>query len=373
MNVIGVIAEYNPLHNGHVYHINKIKEMFPDSIIVLVMSGNFTERGDVSVINKWDKTRVALDYVDLVVELPFVFATQGADVFAHGAVGILNALNVDYLVFGSECDDVDYLKALASIQVNNKKYDLLVKKFMECGFNYPTSMSRALNELSGNSVFLPNDILGVCYIKEIMKLNSSIIPLTIKRTSDYNSLDTSSSVISATAIRRSLHNNDDISSFVPSRVLPYIRNIDINSLFCFLKYKIITEDDLTVYETVDFGINYRIKKYIDRSFSFDELIANVKTKYYTYNRLKRMFLHILCGFTKEENLLCKDIHYIRVLGFNSFGKSYIHNLKKSCSLPIISNFNGINDVMLDIENRSSKIYSFLEEDFSEFEKPVIRQ
>ena len=111
MKTIGIICEYNPFHNGHIYHINKIKEMFPDSTIVLVMSGNFTERGDASIINKWDKTDVALNNgIDLVIELPFVFATQSADIFAYGACSILNYLKVDYLVFGSESGDIDMLK-----------------------------------------------------------------------------------------------------------------------------------------------------------------------------------------------------------------------------------------------------------------------
>jgi len=119
---VGIIVEYNPFHNGHLYHIEKIKEMYPDATIVAVMSGNFTQRGEASILNKWDKTELALFYgVDLVVELPFVFATQGADIFAKGSVELLNYLDVDYLVFGSESNDLNKLKELADIQVNNKK------------------------------------------------------------------------------------------------------------------------------------------------------------------------------------------------------------------------------------------------------------
>ena len=124
MKSVGIICGYNPFHNGHLYHLNKFKEMFPDFTIILVMSGNFTERGDMSIINKWDKTDIALHYgVDLVIELPFVFASQSADIFARGSIQILNSLNVDYLVFGSESNDISKLIEMAKIQLYNKKYN----------------------------------------------------------------------------------------------------------------------------------------------------------------------------------------------------------------------------------------------------------
>ena len=147
MTTIGIICEYNPFHNGHIYHIKKIKEMYKDSIIILVMSGNFTQRGDISIINKWDKTKIALENnIDLVIELPFVFATQGADVFAKGAIQILNNLKVDKLIFGSECNNISELKELAKIQLQ-ENYNTLVKKYLEKGLNYPTAMSKALKDL----------------------------------------------------------------------------------------------------------------------------------------------------------------------------------------------------------------------------------
>ena len=218
---IGIICEYNPFHNGHIYHINKIKEMYPDSRIILVMSGNFLQRGDVSLINKWDKTHIALDYVDLVVELPFVFSTQGADKFAHGAIQILDYLGVDKLVFGSECNDISFLKKMASIQLNSVDYNSLVKKYIDEGKNYPTAMSIALKDNGGELIDSPNDILGLCYIKEIINLNSSIEPVCIKRTSDYHSSELNS-ICSASAIREAIQNNKDISSYVPSKCLDFI-------------------------------------------------------------------------------------------------------------------------------------------------------
>lgn len=355
METIGIICEYNPFHNGHLYHLDKIKEMYSDSRIILVMSGNFLQRGDCSLINKWDKTRIALEFgVDLVVELPFVFATQSADVFAHGAVSILNNLGVNKIVFGSECNDIELLWKMADIQINNKQYDEYVCKYMDLGYNYPTSMSYALKDLGGFSVSEPNDILGLCYIKEILIQNSNIEPICIKRTSDYNSDKLDSTVVSARAIRNLIKEGLDYSKYVPYN--NYISNCFIDKYFYYLKYKILTSD-ISLYQTVDEGIKYRIDKYIVNCNSLEELIDKVKTKRYTYNRLKRMFLHILCSFTKEEANMCKDIHYIRVLGFNDVGRNYLKNIKKSCDIPIITNFSSMKDIMLDIEFRVNVVYS----------------
>ena len=374
---IGIICEYNPFHNGHVYHINEIKRLYPNSRIILVISGNFLQRGDVSLINKWDKTKIALEYgIDLVVELPFVFATQGADKFAHGAIQILDSLGVDKLVFGSECNDIDLLRRMADIQVNNSDYDILVKKYVLDGVNYPSAMSMALKDLGGISIDSPNDILGLCYIKEIISMGSRIEPVSIKRTSDYHSNDLSS-ICSASAIREAIKNDTDISSYVPTLSLKYIdRNCNIDKCFSFFKYKVITCSDLSRYVTVDDGIISRIKDNIYSCNSLDEFIDCVKTKRYTYNRIKRMFVHILCDFTDLENSECLDIHYIRVLGFNSSGRDYLNSIKKDCSVPIISNFSGMKDIMLDIEFRSSCVYSLIfNYDMSlEFKnKPIIKQ
>ena len=136
VKVIGLIAEYNPFHNGHLYQINKIKEMYPDSILIAVVSSSFTQRGDISILNKWDKTNIALDNnIDIVIELPFVYATQGSDIFGKGAVQILNNLNIDTLVFGTEEEDISNIIKAAEVQLNNKEYDNLVKKYRGEGLN----------------------------------------------------------------------------------------------------------------------------------------------------------------------------------------------------------------------------------------------
>ena len=358
MKSVGIICEYNPFHNGHLYHINKVKELYPDYTIVLVMSGNFTQRGDVSIINKWDKTEIALHYgVDIVIELPYVFATESADKFAKASIEILDQLNVDCIVFGSESNNIEKLKEIADIQLNNKKYDKLVKEYLSEGINYPTALSKAIYTLTNKKIDKPNDILALSYIREIIKQEADIEPISIKRNNDYNSLELNDGMTSASSIRYALENNEDISSYVPDKTKEYLDNpMFNNNYFSLLKYKILTEKDLSIYQTVDEGIGSRIKKMILKSNSLDELIENVKTKRYTHNKIKRMLIHILCGFTKKQALKMKNSEYIRILGFNENGRIYLNKVKKTSKLPIITGYSNIKSDILDLELKVSQIY-----------------
>ena len=174
MNIIGLIAEYNPLHLGHIYQINKIKELYPNSILIVITNSCFSQRGEINILNKWNKTKLCLDNnIDLIVELPFVYATQSADIFAKGALHILNKLEIDTLVFGSESNDINKLYEIAKTQINNPKYDVLVKKHLDNGINYPTALSKALKEILNYTTNEPNDLLAISYIKEILRNNRS--------------------------------------------------------------------------------------------------------------------------------------------------------------------------------------------------------
>ena len=372
MRKIGIICEYNPFHNGHIYHLNKIKEMYPDSLIILVMSSSFTERGEISILNKWEKTDIALNYgVDLVVELPFIYATQSSDIFSKGAIAILKELKVDTIVFGSESNDANKLKMLADIALNNKDYDKIVKSYLDKGENYPTSLSLALKDITNQEITLPNDLLGLSYTKEIIKQKANIEIVTIKRTNDYHSLNLNNDMASATAIRKNLH-NPDIVKYVPKETYHYLQNKkDNNNYFNFLKYKILTEQEgISKYQTVDEGLHNRILKYIDEVNTIDELILKIKTKRYTYNKLQRMATHILCGLTKEE--ACHlTLKYIRVLGFNTQGKKYLNSIKKEIKIPIITNYEKKYAELLKLETKVDKLYALImEEDNSYKRKPI---
>ena len=361
MKAIGIIAEYNPFHNGHLYHLNKIKEMYPDYTIVLVMNGNFTERGEVTIIDKWKRRDIALELgIDLVIELPFPFSTQSADFYAYGAITTLEKLGVEKVVFGSESDNIEDLKLIAETQLNNDEFDKLVKIYCKLGNNYPTALSLALDDLVGKKITTPNDLLGISYIKTILKNNYKIIPETIKRTNNYHDKELNNTFSSATSIRESLKEDLDITNQVPLNTLKRLSNLHyMDMYFNILKYKIITEDNLEIYQTVETGMNKKLKEVITKVNTYDELIKSIKSKKDTYNKISRMLLHILCNFTKKDANSFKDITYIRILGFNKTGKEYLNNVKKDLDVPIISKITREKDPMLEFELNTTKIYDLI--------------
>ena len=334
---IGIICEYNPFHFGHIYHINKIKEMYPDSNIILVLSGPICQRGDLSTINKFDKADIALEFgIDLVVELPFKFI-QSADIFAKGSIEILNKLKCEKIVFGSESNDIELLTTLAKTQINNKNFDKLVKEYTSNGLNYPTALSKSLKKLVGKTVDTPNDILGITYIKEIIKNNYNIEPITIKRTTDYNSKKIEGKISSATSIRELIKERKDYKKYVPKYTHKYLNNpIFLDDYFDYIKYQIVINNDLTVFQDIDEDLSNRIKKYIDSSNNLDELINNIKAKRYTYNKIKRILTHILFNIKKED--INNKLEYIRILGFNKKGKNILNKVKKEIDIPILTNY-----------------------------------
>ena len=361
MKAIGIVAEYNPFHNGHIYQIEKIKEKYPDYCIIVVMCGNCTERGEVTIIDKWKRTKIALENkVDLVVELPFPFATQSADFFSYGAITILEYLQVEKVIFGSESDNIKDLSLIAKTQIENDEFEKLVKIYSKMGNNYPTAISLAIKDLTGKTIKTPNDLLGVSYIKTILKNNYKIIPETIKRTNDYHDINLEENISSGTSIRKYIKENKDIKNQIPKEELTYFDKIyDIEDYFPLLKYKIITEKDLSIYQTVEEGIENLLKKEILTVNSIEELKLKVKSKRFTYNKISRILLHILFNFTKEDAKKYNKITYIRVLGFNNKGKDYLNKIKKKLKVPIISKIKREKDPMLEFEMNTTKIYDIL--------------
>ena len=318
MNIIGLVAEYNPLHNGHIYQIKKIKEIFPDSVIVLVLNGYFLERGEISFLSKEDKVRYALNNgIDIVLELPVVFGCQAADIFSYQSIYLLNKLNIDTLVFGSESGDIKTIRKIGVMQ-QDSGYNKLVKDYLNKGLNYPTAMARALDI---DFEFNPNDLLGISYLKAIDKINPRIKAVTIKRTSSYHDLESNSNIISASNIRNKFLSNVDVSPYTPY----FARMIkpNMNEYFKLLKSKILTDTKLDSYLDVTEGLDYRLKKVIRNCNSLDELINKLKSKRYTYNKISRTLVHILLGITPEVN---KYDSYLKVLGFSKAGSNYLKSL-----------------------------------------------
>lgn len=347
MKIVGIIVEYNPLHNGHIHHINKIKELAKPDCIIACMSSSLTMRADLSLFNKFDKTKQALDAaIDIVLELPFVYSMQRADIFAKNAVLILNQFRVDEIWIGSEGNDPYIYEKCYNVLKDKDDY---IQEELKKGISY--------KEITNNLFPLKsNDLLGYSYYKAIKDNNLNIELKTIKREAS-NYLDTTptdSNITSALAIRSNL---DLLKQYTPSFVYENKNNIlDENKLFKYLKYRILSTGitDLKSIFFVDEGIENRLYD-IYKYNSLSDFINYLTTKRYTSSRIKRMLMFILINATKDEmNIInSNDINYARLLGYNDTGKKYINSIKKEILL--YSNIKeGIN-LSLDLELRLSKL------------------
>lgn len=351
MEIIGIICEYSPFHNGHVYHLKKIKELYPESIIILVINGYFLERGEISLISKYDKTLVALENnVDIVLELPVLFGTQSADTFAYTAVKILNEFKVNRIIFGSESNDINAIKNIASKSLENT-YSPEIKKLLDEGINYPTALAKSL-KTSFN--FLPNDLLGISYVKSILQINNNIVSETIQRTNDYLDTVSNNSIISASNIRNKLALNENISEYLPSSALAKINNINYVLYFNIIKGIILQNNNLDAILDVDEGMENRLYEGISKTNNLKDFIEFLKTKRYTYNRINRMLIHIILGIKKCDAK--NQLEYINVLGFNKIGEKYLNSIKKDMSLSITKNKKSIINIY---EAKASLVYDML--------------
>ena len=357
MASVGIIAEYNPFHNGHLYRIHKIKEKYPDDTIIIAMSGNFTQRGEPAIIDKWERTNLAIENgADLVVEIPYIFATQSADYFSYAGITLLEKLKVDKLIFGSESNNLEDLTEIAKAELEQKDFDKLVKIYVKLGNNYPTALSLALKDLTGKEISTPNDILGITYIKTILKHNYNIKPYSIKRNNSYHEENLTGTISSATAIRKNIDNLEKIKNTVPRNTYKVLSTKQLHKredYFSYLKYKIITEDNLEKYHLVDKTLSDKLKKEILNCNNYEELIQKVKSKHQTYSKISRALIQILCNNKSNQ----EHLTYIRLLGFNTKGKNYLNKHKKEISLPIISKIDKEKDQILELELNTTKIYT----------------
>lgn len=350
MEIIGLIAEYNPLHNGHLYHINKIKEKYPGSLLVLVLNGYFLQRGEVSIISKYDKAGLALEYgVDIVVSLPTLYGVQSADTFADISIKLLNYLKVNRIIFGSETNDIDKLTLLAKKSLElDESTDL--KQTLKSGINYPTALSIVINE---SFTYNSNDLLGICYIKSIIKNNFNIKAESIQRTNDY--LDTSSyeDIVSASNIRQKIKDNINISKHLPASSKEKICTYDEELLFNLIKISVLN-DNISDILDVDINLYNMLKNNIQNVNSMEELLKVLKSKKYTYNKLNRMLIHILLGIKKEYTK--EDISYLNIIGLSQNGKKHLNSIKKDIGIPLKPDKNSI---IYKLDIKASIIYDML--------------
>lgn len=318
--ILGIVSEYNPFHNGHLRHLELSKQLTKTDFSVVVMSGNFVQRGDTSLVNKWVKTEMALKAgVDLVIELPTVYALSSAENFADGAVKILNSLGVvDFISFGSEIGEITPLNDIANILYKEpKEFSSLITTQLKSGLSYPKAREIALAQFFGSSqkyteiLNNPNNILGVEYLKSLKRRRSHITPLTIKRDySDYNSTKVKKGIASATAIRTMIQNNKNVHYVVPYETYELLDE-EINNgrivkdLTVFEKEIIYTLRKMTLSEIsnlpdVSEGLENKIKVAANNFNNLDDLISNIKSKRYTQSRIQRILLYALLGISRKR-------------------------------------------------------------------------
>ena len=348
--VLGIVSEYNPFHNGHIRHLEISKQLTNADFTIAVMSGNFVQRGDTALVDKWTRTEMALKAgIDLVIELPTLYAISSAENFADGAVKILNSLGiVDYLSFGSEIGELAPLNEVASVLYKEpKEFSSLITAQIKSGLSYPKAREIAISQYFGSSkkysevLGNPNNILGIEYIKSLKRHRSHIQPMTIKRDySDYNSNSVKNGIASATAIRTMIQNKKNVHYVVPYETYELLdeqikSNKIIPDLSVFEKEIIYTLRKLTLQEIAELpdvseGLENKIKAAANNFNNIKDLIDNIKSKRYTQSRIQRILLYALLNISEKDiNMSRKTNPYIRVLGFNKHGKKIVSAISKA--------------------------------------------
>ncbi len=381
MKTAAIICEYNPFHNGHRLHIEKTREIirqkFGDNTAILcVMSGNFVQRGDVAVLSKFARAEMAVRCgADLVIELPTPYAMATAEVFAHGAVSLIEKTNIcDFLSFGSECGDVEKLTATAKLLISDAFSDE-VKKELTKGVSFAEARQQAVKTLCPDleSVLSePNNILAIEYLKALFRLESNITPITVKREGQsHDSPENDGSPLScASSIRRRLTDGDlaDVKNSMPEDSYDILQRevaigrapVTAESLETAILSHLrrLTPDDFARLPDVSEGLHNRLYDAVQNTTCLDDAIACAKTKRYSYARIRRLYMSAFLGISGD---LYKDIPYIRVLAFSNTGRTLLKNINSS--VPVITKSASVRELGADaqtlfgFESRSTDIYS----------------
>ena len=372
MNVVGIIAEYNPFHNGHKFHINEAKKITNADYVIAIMSGSFTQSGNIAIYDKFLRSKIATEYgADMVIELPTIYATSSAESFAYGSMILLEKLGiVNSICFGSECEDIEILRNIANTLVE-KENEILpsIKESLKTGISYPNArieaLKKYLDEDKLKELSKPNNILGIEYLKSLITLNSSITPYCIKReSSDFNEIvlnKKSNRYTSATSIRNMIYQNkiNLVENYVPA--LTYTTILGTKSLFNedlykLLKYKILTMDQekLKSICEINEGLENKIKNEISHSNSYDELIFNLKSKRYTLTKIKRMLINIILEISKEDSKYAKEnqIAYAHILSITNKGKKLLSSISENSNIHVITKIN--DDILQTLPQNISK-------------------
>lgn len=393
MNIVGLIVEYNPFHLGHSYHLHKAGELTKADGVICVMSGNFIQRGEPAMFDKWARAKMAiLGGADLVIELPVVYAMSSAEYFAYAGVAILNATGVtDSLCFGSEGGNLVELQTIAELLTDEpSEYKEILKKHLAEGISYPAAREKALirylkhtgeefNDIS-NSISGANNILGIEYLKALKKLKSDIKPLTVKRQgNNYNDSALSEGFSSATSIREHIRLDgltENVGTAIPESTVAVIQEEmdagrgpvfvhDFDSIV-LAALRILGIDGTERLPYMSEGLHNRLYKGLSQASSISELVDKCSTKRYTKTRISRGIFHSLTGLTDSEFQYFNSLggpQYIRVLGFNQRGREILSEMKKKSSMPILikaADYSKVLDEagrkMFEVESKSTDMY-----------------
>lgn len=375
MNICGIVCEYNPFHNGHLFHIQETRRRGADGI-VCVMSGNFVQRGDFAIMQKYARAEAAVRAgADVVIELPLPWALSSAERFAYGAMSILHLLGVITSVsFGAENDDVPRLLSLAEILASGELDNLILSEYSS-GIPYAKAREQAIEKIDSNLSQLiktPNNILAIEYLKALIRLKSNITPIAVPRTgADHDGSEINDGIASASYIRELLSRGGDISQFIPTCAFNiymretangnapiFIKSADISILSSLKKF---APEDFAKYSDVSEGLEFRIFDAVSKSRSLNEAVELTKTKRYAHARIRRIFLNAFLGV---ESYHSEGVPaYARILAFNDAGRDIIKSAKKSSQIPIITRPSSIKSEskkakdLLALERRADDIYS----------------
>lgn len=367
---VAIISEFNPFHNGHLYLVNQAKSLFPDHKIVAIMSGNFTQRGSIAIIDKSQRaTHAIMNGIDIVIELPVPYATSSAELFAYGGVKLANSIkSCDALLFGSECGEINQLTSIARAKIdNNTIIEERLRDNLKQSICYPLALTEAIKSvidpkdipaLKGS-----NNILAIEYISSLIKLNSDIKPYTIKRQgNEYNDISLDSTLVSATAIRQAAINSRSIQDYVPNCVAKSLCN-SIQSddlMFPFIVSHILRGNDyIRTIDDVSEGLENLIYKAALSSFTYQDLVDNIKSKRFALTRIKRVLVNILLGITHDIKYKCFDEELIfKVLAINSNNLNSLDCFKQ---LPLITKYADYkkcnSPYLINLNNHADAIYS----------------
>ena len=361
MKIAGIVAEFNPLHYGHKYLIDLVKNEYKMDLVIVAMSPNFVMRGEASIFNKFDRTKHALEAgIDIVAEIPTILTLESADIYASAAIQLLSKLKITDLFFGVESTDETIFDRIVEC-METVEYKNILKEMLKKGHSFKDASKKALlniDESFNEILFSPNNLLAIEYIKSIKKINRKITPHFIKRkdTMYFESINKSTIIQSSSAIREII-NSDNCAAYVPYDI-EKISKVVKNDCLNFLKYRIfsMTKEEMKDIQGVSEGIEGRIKTIKDFD-NYDDLICYLVSKRNRETKINRILMCILLNIKKDEVKNSK-IDYIRILGFNKIGQKYLASIK-DVDIPIYTSIKKSQPLALYRELDFTKIYSLL--------------